>query len=507
MSFRRHAALPAASVLAILAATPAAFAQVTAVEVWENWKALMGASGEATITAVEEPSGDTLTVRDLRVVVVQPDVTMTMDFGTHVFAGQADGSVTVAMPERYTILMEGEGPDMSMAMSLRQTNAGMVVTGSGDTLDNALTADEMRLTLDSMRVDGEDLDIEIDAEIRGLAGSYRTAGTDVMDIVSRLTATQMMINASGTPPEPDAGPFTMEAAFDDISASTSGLFGAEMFANNDDLSQALAMGFRVDSQFSHGRARYRVDTEDPMQGRVIVAGESASGTLSVRLDTDGMSYGGSSTGLSLAVEAAAMPLPDLSATIAETGFNLTMPLQQSDTPQDFGLLLRLKDLALSNTIWNLADPGSILPRDPATFVIDLAGKANWLVNILDPATAQGPMDGAPGEVHSLDIRSVELAAGGARLTGSGAFTFDNTDTDSFDGMPRPEGAVDLRLAGGNGLIQKLAQMGLLPPDQVMAAQMMLGLFARPTGEPDVLTSRIEVTPDGALVANGQRLSP
>jgi hypothetical protein len=325
--------------------------------------------------------------------------------------------------------------------------------------------------------------------------------------VSRLTATQMMINASGTPPEPDAGPFTMEAAFDDISASTSGLFGAEMFANNDDLSQALAMGFRVDSQFSHGRARYRVDTEDPMQGRVIVAGESASGTLSVRLDTDGMSYGGSSTGLSLAVEAVAMPLPDLSATIAETGFNLTMPLQQSDTPQDFGLLLRLKDLALSNTIWNLADPGSILPRDPATFVIDLAGKANWLVNILDPATAQGPMDGAPGEVHSLDIRSVELAAGGARLTGSGAFTFDNTDTDSFDGMPRPEGAVDLRLAGGNGLIQKLAQMGLLPPDQVMAAQMMLGLFARPTGEPDVLTSRIEVTPDGALVANGQRLSP
>jgi hypothetical protein len=506
MSFRRHAALPAASVLAILAATSAAFAQVTAAEVWENWKALMGASGEATITAIEEPSGDALTVRDLRVVVVQPDVTMTMDFGTHVFTGQADGSVKVAMPERYTILMEGEGPEMTMALSINQANAGMVVTGSGDTLDNTLTADEMRVTVDSMRVDGEEVDLEVDVVLTGLVGSYRTVGTDAMDIVSRLTATGMAVTASGTPPEPDQGPFSLQASFEGIEAATSGFFGAEMFANPD-LAQALAMGFRTDTQFSHGRATYQIETADPMQGSVVVSGSSASGNLAVRLDSEGLSYGGGNTGLSLAVEAAAMPLPDLSATIAETGFNLTMPLQQSDAPQDFGFLLQLRDLAVSNTIWNLADPGNILPRDPATFVIDLAGKANWLVNILDPATAQGPMDGAPGEVHSLDIRSVELAAGGARLTGTGAFTFDNSDTDSFDGLPRPEGAVDLRLAGGNGLIQKLAQMGLLPPDQVMAAQMMLGLFARQTGEPDVLTSRIEVTPDGALVANGQRLSP
>ena len=506
MSFRRNAILPAASVLAIAASTPAALAQVTAAEVWENWKALMGASGEATITAVEEPSGDTLTVRDLRVLVVQPDVTMTMDFGTHVFAGQADGSVTVAMPERYTILVEGEMPDMTMALSINQTNAGMVVTGSGDTLDNTLTADEMRVTVDSMQIDGEEVPLEVDVALRGLAGNYRTVGTDVMDVVSRLTATQLVVNASGTPPEPDQGPFKLEAAFDQVEAATSGLFGAEMFATPD-FGLALAQGFRTDTQFSHGQARYRVETEDPMQGRVTVAGSSASGDLSIRLDSQGMSYGGSNTGLSFAVEAAAMPLPDLSATIAETGFNLTMPLQQSDTPQDFGLLLRLRDLAVSNTLWNLADPGNILPRDPATLEIDLAGKANWIVNILDPEISQQPMDGAPGEIHALDIRSVDLALGGARLTGSGAFTFDNTDLATFDGMPRPEGAVDMRLAGGNGLIQKLAQMGLLPPDQVMAAQMMLGLFARPTAEPDVLTSRIEVTPDGALVANGQRLSP
>jgi hypothetical protein len=505
MSFRTLAALPAASILAILGAAPAALAQVTPAEVWENWKALMGASGDATITAIEEPAGDTLTVRDLRVVVVQPDITMTMDFGTHVFEGQADGSVTVALPERYTILMEGEGPDMTLAMSLRQTNAAMVVTGSGDTLDNALTADEMRVVLDSMRVDGQDIEIALDVALANLAGNYRTVGTDVMDIVSQVTASQATINASGTPPEPGAGPFKVEAVVDTVSASTSGLFGAEMFVNPDNLAEAFAMGFRVASEFSHGPARFRVETDDPMQGQVTVSGEAASGALSLRMDGEGLSYGGSNTGLKLEVAAAAMPLPDLSATIAETGFNLTMPLQQSDTPQDFGLLVKLRDVAPSNTIWNMADPGSILPREPATLELDLAGKANWLVDILDPATAEAAMGGAPGEVHSLEIRSLEVAAGGARLTGSGAFTFDNADTTSFDGMPRPEGAVDFRLTGGNGLIQRLAQMGLLPPDQVLGAQMILGLFARPTGEPDVVTSRIEVDATGQLVANGQAL--
>ncbi len=504
MSFRRHVALPAASAIAILAATAAAQAQVTAAGVWENWKALMSVGGEATVTAVEEADGDRLTVRDLRVVVVQPDLTMTMDFGTHVFEGQADGTVTVALPERYALLFEGEGPEMTMALSMRQTNAAMVVSGSGDTLDNALTADAMRMTLDSLRVDGQDIELAVDVALQGLAGGYRTDGVDVMDIVSRLTASRVTISAAGTPPEPDQGTFALEATFDDMAASTAGLFGSGMFAT-DDFAQALAQGFRTESAFSHGPAQYRVETEDPMQGRVVVNGASASGTLSVRIDPAGIAYGGGNTGLSVAVEAAAMPLPDLSATIAETGFDLAVPLQTSDEAQDFGLALRLRELALSNTIWNLADPGNILPRDPATLVIDLAGKAKWLVNILDPAVSERPMDGAPGEVQALDIRAVEVAAGGARLTGSGAFTFDNSDTTSFDGMPRPEGALDLRLSGGNGLIGRLAQMGLLPPDQVLGAQMILGLFARPTGEDDVVTSRIEVDASGQLLANGQPL--
>jgi hypothetical protein len=502
--------LATASAVALVTSAPAALAQVTASEVWENWKALMQAAGpDVTLTVgAEEVSGNTVTVRDLKVTSSDPEIVMTMDYGTHVFTGRDDGTVQVTLPEAYVIDVAAApgatmpGPDMRVTM--RQTGTDVVVSGSASDLTTAYSAAQMNVTLDEITADGAPVDFDLDVALTNIAASYRTVGTESLDITSRFTADDAVLTASGTPTEPGQGPFSMTARFAAIEGDASGLFGAGMFATPD-LSVALAQGFRVNSAFRHGAASYEVQTEQPMEGRVVVRGGSDSGSLTFGLDGSGITYGGANTGLKLAIEAAAMPLPDLSAQIGETGFNLVVPLQQSDTPQDFGLLFQLKDLVVSNTIWNLADPASILPRGPATLVVDLAGKANWLTNILDPMAAQMPMDGAPGQIHAFDIRSVEVTAAGASLTGSGAFTFDNTDLATFDGMPRPQGALDLRLAGGNGLIGRLAQMGRLPPDQVMGAQMILGLFARPTGEDDVVTSRIEVDPTGAILANGQPL--
>jgi hypothetical protein len=44
----------------------------------------------------------------------------------------------------------------------------------------------------------------------------------------------------------------------------------------------------------------------------------------------------------------------------------------------------------------------------------------------------------------------------------------------------------------------------VPEDQVMMAQMMMGMFAVPAGD-DMLTSTIEFTADGGIFANGQQI--
>ena len=114
------------------------------------------------------------------------------------------------------------------------------------------------------------------------------------------------------------------------------------------------------------------------------------------------------------------------------------------------------------------------------------------------------MTDVPGELNGIQLTELTVRAAGAEITGDGAFTFDNSDLDTFDGFPRPEGDVNLAINGINGLVDKLIQMGIVPEDQAMMPRMMLGMFATPVGD-DMLTSKIEVNSEGHVLANGQRL--
>jgi len=149
------------------------------------------------------------------------------------------------------------------------------------------------------------------------------------------------------------------------------------------------------------------------------------------------------------------------------------------------------------------DPMAQLPRDPATLILDISGAARMLVDIFDPS--RPPTMPTPGELHALDLNELQLTFGGAELTGDGAFTFDNTDMVTYDGFPKPLGSVSLKLLGGNGLLDKLIAMGVVPEEQAMGVRMMAGLFANAGPGPDELNSTIEVREDGGLYANGQRL--
>jgi hypothetical protein len=169
--------------------------------------------------------------------------------------------------------------------------------------------------------------------------------------------------------------------------------------------------------------------------------------------------------------------------------------------------MRLEGLSIDDMIWMIFDGGEVLPRDPATLILELTGKGNWFVDITDPEAVaefeENPR--APGDIQALSLNRLLLTVAGAELNGTGDFTFDSSDLATFDGMPRPEGSATFNLIGANGLLDKLVQMGILPEDQAMGARMMMGIFARPGNGEDTLTSTIEVNSEGAVLANGQRL--
>ena len=125
--------------------------------------------------------------------------------------------------------------------------------------------------------------------------------------------------------------------------------------------------------------------------------------------------------------------------------------------------------------------------------------------MMDPAQEDAMMQSnMPIELSEVTLSDLEISAAGARATGAGAFTFDNSDMVTFAPLPRPEGEVSVQINGLNALLDNLVTMGLIPAEELMAPRMMMGMFARSTGD-DQLESRLEVTADGQVLANGQRI--
>ncbi|MCG6904276.1 MAG: DUF2125 domain-containing protein, partial [Rhodobacter sp.] len=363
-------------------------------------------------------------------------------------------------------------------------------------------APSVNVGLASLMVDGEAIDAKGEIALSDLDGQYVVSQGDMTQVSSVMAASRMLITAAANEPG-GSGTFAMNLDYADITGSSNGSLMA--MADPAAISKALAAGMSTASTLGHGAASFALDFMDGSD-TFNLDGTADSGAIKISMNADALSYGVSNTGLDIKFSGSEIPLPEVAFAVGEIGTSFLMPVAPSDTPGDFGLGFTLRDLTVSDMIWGMVDAGRQLPHDPATLVIDLSGKANWLIDIFDPENAEKMDMEMPAELHALDINAMQLSIAGAELTGNGAFTFNMKDLSTFDGMPAPTGAIDLKLVGGNGLIDKLIAMGLLPEEQAMGARMMLGLFARPGDGPDTLTSKIEVDgATGAVSANGQRL--
>lgn len=489
-----------------------AFADLTAAEVWEDWQSYMASSGYV-VTASEASAGGTLTVSD---VVMSIDLgddagegssAVTMD--EIVFTETGDGTVSITLPQDTSIdvafIPEGEDDEVKLGMSYTQTGPVMTASGSVGDVTYDYSADQIELTLDGVEVSGVILTNEIaraSVVANNVVSEMSNQVGDLRSINQSVSAGDLAYDFFFEDPEGE-GTFKLTGEMQGLSFGGQGELPLE--ADPQDFNAMLNDGFAFDGTFGSTSGGYDMTFNGPDGGGTINSA-SEGAALRVAMGQDGLNYDIVQKGISLNMLLTELPLP-MSFSAGEVSTKILMPLQKSDEEQSFGMALGLTDFTMSDALWGLFDAAGQLPRDPATLVVDLSGKAKLLFDFLDPeqAAVLEQSDAAPGELNALTLNALELDALGAKLTGAGDFTFDNSDLVTFDGLPRPKGAVDLSLVGGNGLLDKLVAMGLLPEDQAMGARMMMGLFAVPGEGEDTLQSTIEVNDEGHVLANGQRL--
>ena len=499
MTFRTT--LRGAVCLAALLTANTALAEVTARQVWDDWKAQLSVYGPNSLSVgAEDMAGDTLTVRDVALTMTEDDVTIRATIGDVSFAEQGNGSVRVTMEDSFPIVLT-DRQGMTATVLVTQTGLEMTVSGTSDAIDYAVSANSYRIALDSV-VDG-DFTFDGDVSMTGnrLTGSYTSRQGDMRELTYAGAVESVDILVDVQIPQAAGEYITLGGKVNGLTMQADIQMPLDGVMINDN--NYFTDGTSISGGYTVGKSDYVFDINaegDQMAGSV----SAGSGMLATQISADRLAYSGRTTDVAATIVSAAAPFP-VEIGLSAYGFNFEMPLAASETAQPFDFGIELADLTVSDMIWSLFDPANVLPRDPATIKIGLAGLARPLFDVMDPAQEQAMMNSdMPFELSEVTLTDLDIAVGGATVTGDGAFTFDNSDMVTFAPLPRPEGALRVQINGLNGLLDNLVAMGLVPAEEMMAPRMMMGMFARSTGD-DQLESQLEITGDGQVLANGQRI--
>src|SRR6056297_201474 len=501
--------LSTCSVFALGIASGPAFADLTAQQVWDGLNSAMQGFGYS-VSATETAAADGLDVTDVVMRVTDPEENSTVSVQMEAIdlVENDDGSVSMVYPRSMPIRIEAAPEDEdAVNMTLDYANDGLEIVVSGDpgAMTYRYSANQLAVSLTELIVNGEELGREaarFDFVLDDVSGSTTTETSDgttlTQDVQTRAASYDLAFN----------DPESEDAALLSGSMQALSVASAATLPEGFDPSDAQSLmsgGFSARGTFGYedGQSQFAA-TDD--SGTTPGTTRTGAVQLEFDMDTTAVRYDVSATDQAVTLSGPDMPVP-VDVSMAESSFNIRLPIAESETPQDMAFGLNLRGFEMSDLLWNIFDPGAALPRDPATIALDLTGKVTPSVNLFDP-TAMARIEATgqpPGELNSLTLNDLTVEAAGAKLEGSGSFTFDNDDLQTFGGFPRPTGSVDLTINGANTLIDKLIGMGLLTSEDAMGARMMMSMFAVPGEGADSLKSSLTINEQGHVLANGMRI--
>ena len=509
------------SAIALCALAGPAIAQVEAADVWEDLRTGAEAWGYTVDSAAVDIGEDDVSITDLtftyvgeseapsrdregETVDVTTEIVVTLPSLRIVEEGE---TAVIELPGAMPFRMTGMSTEMEEGRSgfggtLAQEGMRLTVAEQGEAKVYSYTANAMTMTLDEIDDPTAPETFDVSIRLEELAGDTRTSDDAEGRRVSEQSvgAARMTISAdiSDTGGE-DPGTLALAAAYSNLSGGGTAVLPRDVDMN--DIAAALDAGFDVTSDISVGAGRTEMEFTSP-EGSFSYASNSQGGTFEVVLSPEILRYGITSRGGDTSIVGSNIPVPEIAYAVDSTRFVFEVPPMGSDEPQAFGLDLAVRGLALNESLWSLFDPQGVLPRDPANLVLDLAGSAVFPEGLMEMSGGQVP-GAEPPVLDRLEIERLEISLAGAAIIGRALLSGTPDGAPVAPGLPPVQGTAELSATGINALMDGLAQIGLVPPQQGAMVRGMLGFIARPTGE-DSYATELEIGP-GGLTANGMPL--
>ena len=494
----------ATSFIALSTAVAApALADVNAADVWSNQQALYGAIG-ATLSG--DISGDQLNNPEINVILPQGVASFQIKTDSVTMTENRNGTVTINYPSPMSISVAGGAPgEGSFSATATMTHDGYTITASGEAGDISYQSNSQNIQIVIGDISVDDATVA-DMKVEGLMTLTDWTGT------TRVTEGNLITYSAASQVGTTNVDFTFSG--DNVSSRstqttlpiTSAIEAALPVSGSDvmNLSEALRYGLSVVLQSTgEGSSSSAVTMLD---GELMSNQNTSTGpqVFNLTFNEDGLAMNGDASEFTVVVNNPIMFSGDLEFGVDAISLDYDVPLIASDAPQDFRVATGLSGITIGDAIWNMFDPASQLPRDPAEISFDVTGMGTNGMDLLDFAALAQMFGPPPIQIDEVTIENLRIAAVGAEATATGAMTFDWADFQTIPGIARPEGAVTVKLNGANALLDRLVAMGLVPEGDLMMPRMMMGMFATAVGD-DMLESVLEVNSEGHVLANGQRL--
>lgn len=491
------AALGGLALVAGLVIAPAVPAQTTPESFLAEYQALYAEMGYVVEIGGQTKEGDTLVLTDFTFRFDTPDASAAMTSPRVEIRPIAEPPYEIAMvmSDRMDVTVTSKAdaampvPEMGMVVEL-PGNITRVGGMPGDRIMR-FSADAILVKLENWKPDPNDaamMDMVFSFGAATADYTLKTSGTKLATFTGGAADMVMNVVAQG----PD-GNLDMRVTYTGLS------FEGEVPVLN--VSDPMAI-FNAEETarmvFTAAASQSSVRFEEAMDSFAMDQ-KSGATRFSATFGGGQLEYGFEGRDTTLSIAGTALPMPPVDARFDVFGFRFAMPTMPREEVGELAFDLRLEGLGVSEALWGMFDPGAALPRDPATLVLRVKSAARALVAFMDPQAMESapPMDGPPFQFEDLRIEELTLRIAGAEVRATGAATINN------DGpAPMPVGGIDVSLSGVLGLAEKLQAIGLVPPQMAASLPAMLATFAVPGSTPDSFTSRVEMTAEGSITANG-----
>jgi hypothetical protein len=493
--------LAVAGVMALLTNTAAH--ALTADQVWSDWQANLAIVGLTLTADPATPSGGEMVLRNIAVgdggetLFALDQITLTETAG---------GTVAVSFPPEFAIR---PAPHEDVTVDVSVAQSGLVVTVSEPAPGARLydyAADRLALSGTFVQMidmfDGGEKQpdtSDFSLSLGGMTGTYSDTPAANRNFTTAIAADTIAfdLNQSG----PFVGQSTQTSSAQDFAMQGSFTLPANLdlmtMENPGQMADALRDGLAATLTFTQGPGSSdQSTTSEFLSFAVKTAAEGSSFRGS--FDQSGILFAGESLPVTATITSPEMPFPQLDLAVGPSAMELKFPVVGPEV-QDFRYMIRLDSVTVNDEAWAAIDPTAVLERTPIVLDIDVTGRTSLDMFGLVQSSDDGTPPPIP-QVERADIVRLLVSAAGAEVSGTGAFTFDNSA-----GFPMPRGNADFVVKGANKMVDALITLGVITSDDAMGARMAMALILDPTDEPDVMTSKIEARDDGGVYVNGQRM--